>query len=167
MTASYRSPKTEVRGDSIAGRGVFAIAPIARDEIVAIKGGHLVDRKTLEERRDVVGDSELQIAEGLYLVPLSSEEHDAVMMFLNHSCEPNAGVMGNIVFVAMRDIATGEEVTIDYAMIDDHDFAMTCSCGSTTCRGTVTGRDWQRPELQSRYRGFFSAFLARKIEQAR
>ena len=42
---SYRSSKTEVRESEIHGRGLFAIADIARDEIVAVKGGHIVDRK--------------------------------------------------------------------------------------------------------------------------
>jgi len=27
----------------------------------------------------------------------------------------------------------------------------------------VTGKDWQRPELQERYAGYFSAYLARKL----
>ena len=47
---SYRSPKTEVRESKIHGRGLFAIADIAKDEIVAVKGGHIVDRKTLREK---------------------------------------------------------------------------------------------------------------------
>ena len=27
----------------------------------------------------------------------------------------------------------------------------------------LTGKDWQRPDLQKRYAGYFSAYLARKI----
>ena len=47
---SYRSPKIEVRESKIHGRGLFAIAGIAKNEIVAVKGGHIVDRKTLREK---------------------------------------------------------------------------------------------------------------------
>jgi len=47
---SYFSPKTELRQSKIHGRGLFAIADIANDEIVAVKGGHIVDRKTLREK---------------------------------------------------------------------------------------------------------------------
>ena len=36
------------------------------------------------------------------------------MMFLNHSCEPNVGVQEHFVFVAMHDVAAGEELTLDY-----------------------------------------------------
>ena len=42
-------------------------------------------------------------------------------MHLNHSCEPNLGLQGQIAFVAMRDIAADEELTFDYAMTDDED----------------------------------------------
>ena len=47
---SYRSPKTEVRESKIHGRGLFARAAIAQDEVVAVKGGHIVDGKTLREK---------------------------------------------------------------------------------------------------------------------
>ena len=48
------------------------------------------------------------------------------MMFLNHSCEPNVGVQGQIVFVAMRDVAAGEELTLDYGTIDHDAEPMAC-----------------------------------------
>ena len=40
---SYRSPKTEVRPSAIHGKGLFAREPIAADEIVAVKGGYVLD----------------------------------------------------------------------------------------------------------------------------
>src|SRR6266480_4155657 len=115
---SYRSPKTEVRESKIHGRGLFAKADIAKDEIVAVKGGHIVDRETL--RREIT-------------------------------------------FVAMRDIPAGEELTHDWAMTDDDDYSVECNCGARNCRKTLSGKDWQRPELQKKYAGYFSAYLARKI----
>jgi len=33
------------------------------------------------------------------------------MLFINHSCDPNAGFAGNIVLVAMRDIRPGAAAT--------------------------------------------------------
>ena len=87
------------------------------------------------------------------------------MIFSNHSCEPNVGVRGQIVFVAMREIRAGEELTHDWAMTDDDDSSTECRCGAATCRGTITGKDWQRPELQQRYGNFFSAYLLEKIRR--
>ena len=75
------------------------------------------------------------------------------MMHLNHSCDPNLGLRGQIVFVSLRDIETDEELTFDYAMTDDEHYEMRCDCGSARCRGTVTGKDWLRMELQEKYSG--------------
>jgi hypothetical protein len=44
-----------------------------------------------------------------------------VMLFINHSCDPNVGFAGDIVLVAMRDIRQGEELTADYALFDDYE----------------------------------------------
>lgn len=95
---------------------------------------------------------------------LTSGEYDGVMMRVNHSCAPNVGMGGNVLLVSMRDIAAGEELTIDYALfMADPGFAMECRCGTAACRGTVTGTDWTRAELQQRYRGWFSWWLQREI----
>ena len=45
---TYRSPKIEVRYGTLAGRGVVAVEDIARDEIVAIKMGHIVHRDEID-----------------------------------------------------------------------------------------------------------------------
>jgi uncharacterized protein len=164
MQLSYRSPKTEVRESKIHGRGLFATADIAKDEIVAVKGGHIVDRKTLrEEITPRLGPVEIQIDEDLFIAPVSDEEREGSMLYSNHSCNPNLGMRGEITFVAIHDIYAGEELTHDWAMTDDDDYSVECKCGAPHCRKILTGKDWQRPELQKRYAGYFSAYLARKI----
>jgi uncharacterized protein len=161
---SYLSPKTEVRESKIHGHGLFAIADIAKNEIVTIKGGHIVDRKSLrEEITPLLGPVEIQIGDDLFITPVSDEERELSMLYLNHSCDPNLGMRGEITFVAMRDIRAGEELTHDWAMTDDDDYSLECNCGAPDCRRTLTGKDWQRPDLHKRYSGYFSAYLARKI----
>lgn len=63
-----------------------------------------------------------------------------------------------------RHIATGEEVTMDYAteMTGDYELAL-CRCQTALCRGRVTGSDWQRPELRERYGDEFPPFLRRRM----
>ena len=164
MRLSYLSPKTEVRDSKIHGRGLFATADIAKDEIVSVKGGHIVDRKTLrEEVTPRLGPVEIQIDEDLFIAPVTIEERELSMLYSNHSCDPNLGVRGEITFVAMRDIRAGEELTHDWAMTDDDDYSVECKCGAPNCRKILTGKDWQRPELRQRYVGYFSAYLADKI----
>jgi uncharacterized protein len=164
VVSSYISPKAvKGRPSAIEGRGLVAVAPIAKDEIVAIKGGHLVDSDTLRALPERLRNSDVQIAGGFHLVAVEEAEYEPVMLFLNHSCEPNVGFAGNIVLVAMRDVAPGEELTTDYAFFDDADDPMACHCGTRSCRGTISGRDWQLPELQGRYGGYFSWYLRRRF----
>jgi SET domain-containing protein len=161
---SYLSPKTEVRESKIHGRGLFAVAAIAKDEIVAVKGGHIVDRKTLREKiTPRLGPVEIQIDDNLFVAPTTEEERDLSMLYSNHSCDPNLGMRGEITFVAVRDIRAGEELTHDWAITDDDDYSVECNCGASRCRQIVTGKDWRHPELQKRYAGYFSAYLTRKI----
>jgi SET domain-containing protein len=160
---SYRSAKTVVRPSPIHGRGLFATADIAKDEIVAIKGGHIVTREQLREITPRLGPVEIQIDDDLFIAPVTDDEREGSMLYSNHSCNANLGIRGEITFVAMRDIRAGEELTHDWATTDDDDYFIECKCGAPICRGTLTGKDWQRPELQARYAGYFSAYLAQKI----
>jgi uncharacterized protein len=164
LPLSYRSSKTEVCESKIHGRGLFATDEIAKDEIVAVKGGHIIDRKTLrEEVSPRLGPVEIQIDKDLFIAPVTDEERELSMLYSNHSCEPNLGIRGEIAFVVRRDIRAGEELTHDWAMTDDDDYLVDCKCGAPDCRKILTGKDWQNADLQKRYAGYFSAYLADKI----
>jgi uncharacterized protein len=160
---SYRSPKTVVRPSRIVGRGLFAAAPIADGEIVCVKGGHLLTKAEFENYKGVANEAELQIADDLFLAPVSVSEFERVMTFLNHSCAPNVGIQGQIVFVAMRAVAAGEELTLDYATIERPAEPMACRCGAECCRGMITVQDWRTPELQRKYGRFFAWFLLERM----
>jgi len=162
---SWISPKVR-RGDPsrLHGRGLFAVEPIGTGEVVAVKGGHIVDTGTLARLPEELQNSEIQITEGLHLAALTEDEYESVMLFLNHSCDPNVGFAGNVVLVAMRGVAPDEELTTDYALFDTSAGEIACACGAPSCRHRVTGQDWQLPELQTRYSGFFSWYLERRID---
>jgi len=163
---SWRSSQTEVRPSPIHGKGLFATADIASGEVVMIKGGHIITGDFLErEVTPKLGPVEVQIGDNLFIAPVTAEEREGSMLYSNHSCDPNLGLRGNIVFVALRDIAAGEELTHDWCMTDDDIYETECTCGSANCRRVLTGKDWQRPELQARYRGYFATHLADKISQ--
>jgi len=164
---SYLSPKTVVQESPIQGRGLFASTAISTGEVVAVKGGHIITRARLAELQPVLGPAEIQIGDDLFICPATNEEREGSMIFSNHSCDPNIGVRGQIVFVAMREIRSSEELTHDWAMTDDDDSSTGCRCGASNCRGTITGKDWRRPELQARYAGYFSSYLMEKIEKER
>jgi hypothetical protein len=64
----------------------------------------------------------------------------------------------------MRDITANEQLTHDWATTDDLEYEMRCNCGSANCRGTITGKDWMKEDLQEKYKGWFCWFLQRKID---
>jgi SET domain-containing protein len=163
---SYISAKAAVKESAIHGKGLFAIGAFAKGEIVCVKGGYIFDRETLRSMPEWYRAAEIQIAEDLFIGPLSEDEREGSMIFSNHSCEPNIGVQGQVVFVTMRDIAAGEELTHDWAMTDDDEFEMECHCGAASCRRFITGQDWRRKDLQEKYRNYMSAYLAEKISSA-
>ena len=162
---SHLSPKTTIRDSPIHGRGLFAVAPIAKDEIVAIKGGYIFDRLTREGIAASLSPAEIFVADGFFIGPLVEHEREGGMIFSNHSCNPNIGVQGQIVFVAMRDIQAGEELTHDWATTDDDDYEEPCHCEAPNCRKVITGQDWRRKDLQEKYQEYMSWYLQRKIKQ--
>ena len=162
---SYLSPKAAVRRSPIHGKGLFAVRAIKKGEIVAVKGGYIFDRRTLRKTQNLVGPAEIQIAEDLFIGLYSKAQKKGGMIFSNHSCEPTLGVKGQIIFVALRDIKSGEELTHDWATTDDDNYKLKCRCGAPTCRKVVTGKDWRRKDLQRKYRGYMSWYLEEKIKK--
>ena len=51
----------------------------------------------------------------------------------------------------------------DSGAVGRHDGTMKCRCGTPSCRGTIGGRDWQRPDLQRWYGRYFSSYLLRRL----
>ena len=49
-----------------------------------------------------------------------------------------------------------EELTVDYAFIDNEEYSFECACGSSNCRGTITGYDWKIKQLQEKYYDYFA-----------
>jgi len=166
---SYLSDKVKVYSSGIHRKGVFARKPIKKGEIIAVWGGYIITQKEFDrlakKRFKNIDDYATKIADQFYMVSCKQgglEDDD----FFNHSCNPNAGIKGNILMVAMRNIKAGEEVTYDYAMTDaDFDYSFQCSCGSPNCRKRITTKDWKIPALQRRYKGYFSWYIEEKIKK--
>jgi SET domain-containing protein len=160
----YLAPKCEARTIGHMQYGVFARAAIQKGERIAVWGGEVVTRENFDRLPDRLRRLSVQVEEDLFLVALNEGPAD----YINHSCNPNAGMNGQIVVVAMRDIAVGEQICFDYAMTDGSDYdEFECHCGAPNCRQQVTGRDWRNPELWEPYAGYFSPYLARRIEKLR
>ena len=163
---SYSSPLLELRPQSDKGDfGIYTTAPIPAGSLLLLFTGDIVDAEQLQQVPASHRRFSIQVEEGLYLVTLGDPETSD---YLNHSCLPTAGMSGQIGVVALRDLAAGDEICIDYAMCDGSPYdEFQCGCGTPICRGRITGDDWRRPELQARYAGYFSPYLQRRIDRKR
>jgi hypothetical protein len=159
---AYLTEKCEVRHrDVTGGKAVIARDLIAPGELIAVWSGRVVGAGELDDLPPEIRRHTVQVEESVYLASLHADEPPD---FINHSCSPNAGLSGQIAIVAMEAIEPGTEVTIDYAMCDGSPYdEFDCQCGSSACRGRVTGEDWRNPSLWKRYAGHFSPYLQRRI----
>jgi hypothetical protein len=159
---AYLTDKCEVQNrDVTGGKAVYARDMIEPGELIAVWSGRIVSAEELDELSEDIRRHTVQVEERLYL---ASHGPDEGPDFINHSCEPNAGLDGQVAIVALHRIQPGDEVTIDYAMCDGSPYdEFDCACGSLICRGRVTGEDWRIPTLWERYAGHFSPYLERRI----
>lgn len=118
-----------LRPSAVEGVGVFAIreiprgcramfsAPDAAGEWVSLPR-HDVDTLPAHARQLV--ETYCLYDETQYFVPRNGFTKMDLALFLNHSDEPNiASVDDGAYFEALRDIAVGEELFIDYGTIVD------------------------------------------------
>lgn len=161
---SWLHPSLEERAVAY-GKGIFAKSGITSGSLLVIFGGHVMrleDEPTFPDGRS---DLAMQIHDEFCLGPLFAEEIESVES-TNHGCDPNAGFQGQIFLVAMRDIRADEQVCFDYAMVLNlPGYRFDCLCGAKNCRGTITGEDWKRPDLQRRYAGYFQWYLEKRIRE--
>ena len=164
MVRSIITKKVIIGPSLIHELGAFADENISKGDVVFIKGGYILPREERYEK--AIGDYYWPLTDHYFLSPLkdsSEEEISSIKLDINHSCEPNCGIRGDVTGVAIRDIKIGEEITFDYAMLDNEDYAFNCNCGSKLCRHRITGTDWRLKVLQKRYKKFFAAYLLEKM----
>jgi uncharacterized protein len=165
---TWLHPALKIGASKIHGKGIFTTAPIKIGETVMIWGGVVIAKKDLDESKHRIM-TVVPIDDERYLgLPIEDqmESHDE---FLNHSCDPNTWLIDEVTVVARRDIAVGEEITLDSATWDaetDWSYAEDgkCSCGSKVCRMTLSPNDWMNTEIQQKYRGHFSPYIQKKID---
>lgn len=143
-----------VRPSSIAGKGIFATRAIRRGEVILRVEGPTIHYPFEPDYR--VGPHRLQIGPNTWKVPM----HGNPWRYVNHSCEPNAGLRGRTNVVAMRDIRRGEEVTIDYSITEaGRHWRMNCRCGSRQCRHVIRSIQFLPRELFHKYEPYIPLYL--------
>lgn len=129
-------PGLRVFRSSIDGYGVVATRPYAAGEVLSeVEGVAWREGDGVDDRYS------LWIADGLYFDMVDQTR------WINHSCDPNAGVEVGLHpngqpwarIVALREIRQGEEIAYDYAF--PAELAEPCRCGSPKCRGLIIDMD--------------------------
>jgi SET domain-containing protein len=159
---NWLTPKAQMRVTPGKGSGSFAVSKILKGETVASFGGHVINLSELSNHSPDRVSRSLQLNEDVYL--LSGMVPEAGDM-INHSCEPNCGITGTSSVQALQDIDLGEELSFDYAMTDSSEYdEFICACGKNNCRGKITGKDWQKEEIQSKYKNYFGSYIEKLIK---
>jgi hypothetical protein len=158
MARHKRSKKTyAMKGNAIAGFGIYATKEIKKGEIVFCGQGRpqrIITKRHVEE----YWNENEKLHFRRYAYPVSEElfilwdEDPSNWAPQNHSCSPNTAFDGLDV-VAIKSIKKGEELTLDYAQfLDENMEPFKCCCGSPECRGKIAGT--QGNSLTSRERKF-------------
>ena len=135
--APYQKFAVRVARSRIDGFGVFAAEAIPpRLKIGEIRGEAI---GIAEARRRAQGQQRIMIVEVSTRRAIDASRSRDPMRFTNHSCAPNARLSirgGRIEFYALRAVAPGVEITVDYGETH-HEGRLACRCGAPTCAGNL------------------------------
>jgi len=134
---AYQKFDVAVRPSAIDGLGAFAAEPIApRRKIGEIRGTSM---SVAEARIRATRQERIMIVEVSRRRAIDFSRSADPMRYTNHSCRPNARMtirQGRVEFYALRPIAAGEEITVDYGETH-HEGRLACRCGASGCVGRL------------------------------
>jgi len=141
MTLPIIPYRLEVRRSNIDRNGCFAAEPIPAEGLVGEYVGEIITTAEAVRR-------EADLSRGSILTFWLDQEWaiDGAVggnqtIYINHSCAPNCycrveAEARRVFMHARRDLAAGEELTIDYAY-DANTPLEPCLCGAPECRGYI------------------------------
>jgi len=132
----YTCYRLEIRESKIHRLGIYTLEGIPANRKVIEYTGEKLNR--LETKRRNIGNFTYLFKLDNYHT-IDGAVGGSGAEVANHCCEPNLRVLitrGHILYMSMRAIRAGEELTIDYRFTDDEE-RVKCSCGAAKCRGTI------------------------------
>jgi D-alanine-D-alanine ligase-like ATP-grasp enzyme len=140
-----KQKKYKMKGNSIAGFGIYATQQIAAGEVI-FKGEERLQRIVTKRFVENNWLAEEKLLFKHYAVPLSTEvyvlwdNNPSEWAPQNHSCNPNTAYVG-LNLVALRPILPNEELTMDYSqLLDQSAETFDCQCGAANCRKIISGQ---------------------------
>lgn len=131
---------------SIHGRGLFVTKKVSRGGIISQLKGVICVKKNRTVEDALANPDWVGIAKNRWIDPAPPYK------YINHSCEPSAGIKGRVTLVALRKLEPGDEVTIDYSTIEaDRNWHMKCVCGARRCRKVIRSVEFLPPRTFKAY----------------
>lgn len=134
---AYQKYAVDVHPSRIDGQGAFAAEAVpTRRKIGEIRGESI---SVAEARIRATRAERIMIVELSAKKAIDFSKSADPMRYTNHSCRPNARLcirQGRVEFYALRDIGSGEEITVDYGETH-HEGRLACRCGAPGCRGAL------------------------------
>ncbi len=137
IDAKYASFGLKLAPSKIHRWGVYATEPIPAKRKVIEYTGEKISRRETKRRAESTDLIYLFTLDPYWTIDGSVGGSGA--QYINHSCEPNLVariVKGHIIYVSLRQIRRGEELTVDYHF-DKKVERIPCKCGALKCRGTI------------------------------
>lgn len=151
-------PLYEIRTSPIHGRGLYARDFIEKDTWIVQYVGEKVDKDESDRRSNELLEKSKKdggarvytfILDDQWDIDGNAEDNDARLV--NHSCDGNVEAQiwedKEIWFVALRDIAPGEELFYNYGFDLEHWEEHPCCCGSERCVGYIVDEQYW-PQLK-------------------
>ena len=146
--AASRGRRIQVRRSGLHGKGVFALQPLRKGEVIIEYVGEMI---SWDEALDRHPHDPSQPDHTFYFHIEDGRVIDAnrggnAARWINHSCAPNCEadeVQGRVFIKALRAIKAGEELTYHYGLTIDERYTpalkkrFACHCGTSACRGTM------------------------------
>lgn len=125
--------KIYVGKSGIQGRGIFAGEDIKRGERIQYVQGKMI-KKTFKDKSPLYARDWIGVGSNTWIDPKGT-----FFQFINHSCSPNAAIVGKKTLIALANIRKDVEISMDYSMteVDDHAWKMKCGCGAEKCRKVI------------------------------
>ena len=148
VNGAARGRRIQVRRSGVHGKGVFALAPLARGEQIIEYKGEVISwpealRRHPHDPKDPDHTFYFHIDEGNVI---DAKYGGNAARWINHACQPNCEadeVAGRVFIKALRAIRPGEELVYDYGLVIDDRYTaklkkqFECRCGTRKCRGTM------------------------------
>jgi uncharacterized protein len=140
--------RIQVRRSGVHGKGVFAVAPIAKGEIIIEYKGEVISwpealRRHPHDPSDPNHTFYFELETG---DAIDAKYGGNAARWINHACKPNCEadeINGRVFIKALRELEPGEELFYDYGLSIDAKYTKKlkkeyeCRCGAKKCRGTM------------------------------